>query len=116
MQTLGVIDRAWRIVGVGDGWRRVTRVPRAAWVALPMPALVSPLDIPAFRGALDGDVVELRVGVLGSYRRVRVEIGPWCGDRAPVLVESLEPVRLTDWWLPEESFARLPAMPRALEA
>lgn len=117
MQTVGVIDRAWRVVGVGEGWRRVTRLPRAACVALPLPALVNPLDIPSFREALrSADPVDLRVGVFGAYRRVRVEIGPWAGEWAPIVVESLEPVELTDWWLPAVSFARLPAMPRALEA
>jgi hypothetical protein len=117
MVALGVLSSSWRVVAVGQGWRRATLVPRAAWVALPLPALVSPLDIPELRAALtDGRPRVLRVGTLGDYRRVRVEIGPWAGGCAPVVVEPLVELPISAWWLPEATYARLPAMPPALEA
>lgn len=117
MAALGVLDASWRVVAVGEGWRRSTLVPRAAWVALPLPALVNPLDITELRAALDdGRPRVVRVGTLGDYRRVRIEIGPWFDGRAPVVVEPLVALPLSAWWLPEATYARLPAMPPALEA
>ena len=108
VNALGLLTRDWVLHGSLVGWRRATGLPRAVWAELALPVLVDPRDIEALLEALEGAPRVVRVGMLGCYVRVGLEVGPWRGTLAPVVVSPLDSV---DWWLPARRFARLPRLP-----